>query len=402
VQETAAEMGRAPDTLRPLVEALLHNRFGGTVRLDSGVMFDPGARSQVYRFTILDGPGGLPATVIAKQATGRGGKTYAPDDPTGPACGLFNDWAGLQFLDALGGDRPPAARFYGGDRAAGVLVLEDMGDGAHLHTFVLGRDPAAAEAALIGLATTLGRMHALAAGKTGEYRRLRAALGPANPAAMLDGYDWLAPAFDGMVVAFGITPARGTAADLAVLHAALRDPGPFLTYLHGDPCLDNCLLTPAGVRLFDFEVGGAGQALTDGVYGRMRFPSCWCVGQLPAAIPLRMEAAYRAQLVRGCPAAADDRLFYHAVAEACAFWILRMGQAQQLTRALESDYEWGIATGRQRFLLRLPMVSRLLQEMGHLEALGASFGMMAAQGARLWPDLDPMLPYPAFQSGAPS
>jgi hypothetical protein len=397
VPDLSAETGRGPDTLRFVVEAILHNRFGGRVRLDSGAPFEAGSRAQVYRFTILDGPAGLPATVIAKRAAGRGGKTYDPDDPTGPAWWLFNEWAGLQFLDALGGERPPAARFYGGDRAAGVVALEDMGEAAHLHTFVLGSDPAAAEAALIGLAATLGRMHALAAGKTGEYRRLRDALGPANPEAILDGYDWLAPAFDSMAEALGLTPAPGTAGDLAALRTALRDPGPFLTYLHGDPCLDNCLQTPAGVRLFDFEVEGAGPALTDGVYGRMRFPSCWCVGQLPAAIPLRMEAAYRAELVRGCPAAADDTLFYHAVAEACAFWILRMGQAQQLTRALESDYDWGIATGRQRFLLRLPMVTRLLQEIGHLEALGASFGAMADQMARRWPDLAPMPAYPAFQ-----
>jgi Phosphotransferase enzyme family len=267
VPDASALAGRAPDTLRPAVEAILQNRFGGRVRLDSGVPFEAGSRAQVYRFTILDGVAGLPATVIAKRAAGRGGKTYDPDDPTGPAWWLFNEWAGLQFLDALGGERPPAARFYGGDRAAGVVALEDMGVAAHLHTFVLGSDPAAAETALIGLATTLGRMHALAADKTGEYRRLRDALGPANPEALLDGYDWLAPAFDGMAAALGITPAPGTGTDLAALRAALRDPGPFLTYLHGDPCLDNCLQTPAGVRLFDFEVGCAGPALTDGVYG---------------------------------------------------------------------------------------------------------------------------------------
>jgi hypothetical protein len=276
------------------------------------------------------------------------------------------------------------------------VVLEDMGEGGHLHTFLLGNDPAAAEAALIGLATTLGRMHALGAGNVAAYRRLRDALGPANPEATLDGFDWLTPAFAGMVAALGITPAPGTDSDLLALGAALRDPGPFLTYIHGDPCLDNCLLTPAGVRLFDFEVGGPGQALLDGVYGRMRFPSCWCVGQLPAGVPLRMEAAYRAELVRGCPAAADDTLFAHAVAEACAFWILRMGQWKQLTRALESDYEWGIATGRQRFLLRLPMVARTLGEIGHLEALGASFARMADAAARRWPDLAPMPYYPAF------
>jgi hypothetical protein len=43
------------------------------------------------------------------------------------------------------------------------------------------------------------------------------------------------------------------------------------------------------------------------------------------------------------------------------------------------------------------LVSRLLQEVGYLEALGASFGAMADAAARLWPDRAPLPAYPAFQ-----
>jgi hypothetical protein len=43
------------------------------------------------------------------------------------------------------------------------------------------------------------------------------------------------------------------------------------------------------------------------------------------------------------------------------------------------------------------MVARTLGEIGHLDALGASFARMANAALRRWPDLAPMLYYPAFQ-----
>ncbi len=381
-------------TFRSVTERVLTGTFNGAVRLDNGEPLDASPRSTVYRYAAREGPRGTPASVIVKRAGGED-ETYDPDAADGPAPRLFNEWAGLQFLDHLGGEHSPAARFYGGDRAAGLVVLEDLGTAGHLDEILLGDNPTAAEDALIDLATTLGRMHALTIGKDGEYRQIHAALGPPEPA--IASYDWLAPRFHDMAAALGIAPQPGTEADLATLHTVLHNPGPFLAYTHGDACPDNCLRIGGTVRLFDFEGGYLRHALIDGVFGRLHFPSCWCVGRLPTPIPPRLEEAYRAALTQGCPVAADDTLFDRAVVEACIYWLIRFDRVYPLTTILERDEEWDRATIRQRLLFRFAIVARTVQESGYLEALGATIAAMAARLQSLWAiDTAPMPSYPAF------
>jgi hypothetical protein len=75
---------------------------------------------------------------------------------------------------------PLAPRCYGGDPASQTVVLEDLGDGDAPNTYecVLGRDPAAAAAALLDHTRLTGQLHAATVGRQGDYARLRAALGP--------------------------------------------------------------------------------------------------------------------------------------------------------------------------------------------------------------------------------
>jgi hypothetical protein len=245
-----------------------------------------------------------------------------PDATDGPARHFFNEWAGLELLTAaVSGDHPPAARFYGA--------------AAHLHTLLLGDDAVAAQEALIAFAAALGRMHTLTADRFDEYHRMRSALGPFDHRAGFFEYDSLAPAFRDIAATLYTPLHPGTDADLRLLRARLRDPGPFLTLIHADACPDNCLRVGNDMRLFDFEGSTFGHALIDGVYGRMHFPSCWCVSRLPEQLPLRMEAAYRVALVQGCPDGADDARFFAAVVEARAFWLIRTAQWTQLAELLE-------------------------------------------------------------------
>jgi tRNA A-37 threonylcarbamoyl transferase component Bud32 len=101
--------------------------------------------------------------------------------------------------------------------------------------------------------------------------------------------------------------------ELEALMASMSESGPFLAYTHGDPCPDNCLLSDSRVCLVDFEVAGFRHVLIDGVYGRIHFPTGWCVNRIEQRIVQQMELAYRAELVKGCPEAADDVQFYHAI-----------------------------------------------------------------------------------------
>ncbi len=376
---------------RIVAEGILHTMLGAVEALDAS----PGM--QALRCSMVEGSSDTPTTVIVKRVA-RDGDPYDPDAPDGPAWWLFNDWAGLSFLDHLAGEHSPAARFYGGDRRAGLLVLEDLGADAHLDTLLLGHDPVAAEEALRRLAATLGRMHALTIDKEEEYHRVRAALGPANPRAYDGRYDWIAPTIRTMAATMGVATPAHLDDDLTLLTVRLSDPAPFLAYIHGDACPDNCVHSGDTVRLFDFEHGRFGPALIDGVYGRLPFPSCWCIGRLPERVARDMEDTYRAALAHGCPAATDDTLFYRAVVEACVYWLAHFARLNLLTALLERDSLWDTATLRQRFLQRLDAVDRALQEVAYLEAIGALTATIAANLHALWdPTTQPMPYYPAFQ-----
>ena len=105
-----------PDSMA-VAERILSERFGGPVRLRGGWTAPGGLFSSVRRGHVVSAPEETPASVIVKTAR----PNFLED--------LFCDWAATQFLSGLAGETPPAPRFYGGDREAGVIVLEDLGDG---------------------------------------------------------------------------------------------------------------------------------------------------------------------------------------------------------------------------------------------------------------------------------
>ena len=196
------------------------------------------------------------------------------------------------------------------------------------------------------------------------------------------------------------TPRRPSLSDedLTLLATRLSNPAPFLAYIHGDACPDNCVHIGNTVRLFDFEHGRFGPALIDGVYGRLPFPSCWCIGRLPEPVARDMEEMYRAALSHGCPAAADDTLFYRAVVEACVYWLAHFARLHPLAEVLERDSLWDTATMRQRCLLRIDSVDRALREVAHLGAIGALIATIAVRLHTLWdPTTKPIPYYPAFR-----
>src|SRR5215469_2598101 len=141
--------GTAMSTLVETVataEQLLSDCFGGAVRLGDGEDLGGSSRSKVYRFSVLAGPDGMPKSVIVKQAQSVGDKVYNPDVPDIPAWTLFNEWASLEFLSRIADAGVSfGPRFYGGDRASGQIVMEDLGTGKRLDHFLLGSDAAKAE-----------------------------------------------------------------------------------------------------------------------------------------------------------------------------------------------------------------------------------------------------------------
>jgi hypothetical protein len=374
-------------------ERVLSAAWGGPVRLgtgdrQSGTM----ARSRVLRCPVVEAPAGAPATVIVKCVLGDGRATYDPEESQAgsPASRLYNEWAATQFLSSLPADPPLSGRVYGGDRAEGLIVLEDLGTGECLADLLQGKGQARLEAGLITYAASLGRLHASTIEREEEFERRRAALGargPSEPKADQRLGDWLRediPKFKEGCEALGVQPAAGFDAETALVAATVREPGPFLAFTPGDTCPDNHRFADGWLRFFDFESCGFRHALLDAAYFHVPFPTCWCVNRFPVEIPPRMQVAYRAELVKGCPGAADDTRFHAALVECCAWWTIAT-VSWHLMGALEKDSQWGISSVRQRQLLRLDTFAATAEQFGHLEAIGATAREMAARLRALWP-----------------
>jgi hypothetical protein len=383
------------------VQRVLSEAWGGPVTLGDCYQLRGG---RVLRFEVADAPSvdgtPPPASVVVKQAPRDAEHPYDPDsiDPrTGP-WGFFADWAGTRLLASLPRGGEYGVRCYAGDRAAGILVIEDLGDGEALVDRLMGDDPRQAEDGLRLLAECAGKMHAETIGKQERYQAYRDALGPRGPRGgwrRLEEYrERLLKGFD----TIGIEPAKGFDEEYGRLAAAMDDPGPFLAYVHGDPCPDNVRIADGRLRLFDFETGGFKHAMLDAVYGRIAFPTCWCVNRLPPHVAPMMEAAYRAELVRGCSAAADDVRFRQELVHCCAAWLIVNG-IWMLAEVHRDDFRWGISTWRQRVLVRLDALADATEEFDHLPAMGATARRCTRRLREIWPGEAEAMPlYPAFRA----
>ncbi len=314
-------------------------------------------RSSVLRCHVTRSAAAAPSTVIVKQA---------PAEPGQAELALCNEWAALTFLSRLELDPPVSPALYGGDRSARLLVVEDLGDGDGVVDALLGSDPAAAKAALVAFTRALGRMHAASIGRLEVYRRLRLKLGPLGGESIIDS-SALRGRFEAALRGAGVR--LGAAADdVESVIERITEPGPFLALVHGDACPSNERMRGSDVVLLDFGTAGLRHALLDGVCGAVAFPTCWCARRLPQRMPALMEQSYRSELVRGCPAAADDRSFALAAATGCAYWLIETTTIALLTLP-SGDSQWGISTVGERLALRAQLFTELADAVGDYGAL---------------------------------
>jgi hypothetical protein len=400
-----------PD-LSPLVasaERILADAWGGPVRLDAGDR-QGGTRwrSTVLRLRVLEGPDGAPETVILKSFEGKSDEKFDPAEtkPWGPAGRFFREWSATLFLNRLPDQPPLCARLYGADAERGFILLEDLGDGAALSDHLTGSDAAAAESAALAYAAGMGRLHAATAGHAAGLSTLRAELAPhmewppdIGPSAR-DWQDEDLPKFREGLAALEVTPAAGFDAETAEVARLLNMPGPFLAFAPGDTCPDNHRLFPDGVRFFDFEFSEFRHALLDGAYPVVPFPTCWCVSRFPEGLPRRMVAAYRDELVKGCPEAADDTRFVPSLAAATAAWAIT-SVGWSLAKALETDERWGISTIRQRHVHRMETFAALSAETDCFPAIGETCREAATRLRERWGEEGEMPLYPPWRSPAP-
>ncbi len=393
-------MSKAPDTadeavLRALAaaEAALRGATGALLILAAPRrLSDPERRNLALRVTMRGGSG--ERTIIVKQSV-----PPPWEKPEAQAVSL--DRLGPLFLDAVAAGRGHApAVLASADR---LIVLEDLGDGPTLVEPLLRGSAGEAEAALLALARRLGRLHADTVGLRARFDALQTSLWPGSELRIRRFFERVDTVLDS--IEQRLPDVRFPREECAAVAAALADPGPFLAYTHGDPCPDNVFLVNGEARLIDFEHGRFGHALIDGVYVRMAFPTCWCAGRSPDDVVARCEAAYRAELARRVPPAADDAIYFRALTEAAAAWLIaRLDWL--LPSALDGPSLWGISDGRARLLNDLDVFAALAERSGALPAFRDFAGALRRDLERRWPETTPLALYPAFRakaaSGAPS
>ncbi len=237
----STDQGRSLSIIKLRVEELLTGIWGSKVQLaPNAADLQASGRTLVYRFSLLEKPVDAPQHVIVKAMPITEGISEASS--TAPEnsfrllfndwAGLqflssfrlfFNDWAGLQFLSEIAPHPALAPRFYAGDKAHGLIVMEDLGTGNGLHHLLLADDPETAEEAAIQYAATMGKMHAATIGKQEAFSHIRQELGPAD----IPDYTWISSALWETIHMLNVVPAAGIEDELKQLTSIMENPGPF-------------------------------------------------------------------------------------------------------------------------------------------------------------------------------
>jgi Ser/Thr protein kinase RdoA (MazF antagonist) len=317
-----------PEGEQRTVEALLTSALGEPAVLRAAEpLWD---RGHVFRLHLASG-----RAVILKRRRRQG--------PIGAQ--LFGDeLAALDYLNAM--PVPVAPRLLGADARRGLLLMEDLGEGATLADSLMaaGRDRVQAE--LIAYARALGSLHAWSMGHPGEAAGLLARHGQGDDAGprWRDAVQRGKEPFLAAVATLGVA-SYGVAEEIDQVHRMIIGTA-YLGLVHGDPCPDNVRLIDGTCRIVDFEYAGWGPVAYDAAYLLAPFPSCWCFARLPMGVAGPAVEAYRARLeATGIELGPDWENLTTAVL-AAAF----LGRGQVFAEALDQDHEWGTTTMRPRLL----------------------------------------------------
>lgn len=395
------ESGRDSRLLTTIESArrLMSRELGTDTRLQPETVFrGEGARTAVLRCRVRGGPRTAPRTVIVKAFFGDHGEEAA----SSARARLVNEWSGTVFVQSRRRGLVPAC--LGGDLDAGVILLEDLGDGLCLMDALWDGDRDRAEEGLLTCAAALARIHAATAGGHEAYEELRGELGGAGPRVDETVYGELLrhhlPGIRDVCDAFGLrfTSRLETEADQIVRH--LDQPGPFLALGLGGMCPDNNRFDIAGggpprIRFFGLELAGHRNAMLDAAHLLLPFPTCWCVNRLPDDLPARIEDAYRAALVEEGLTAAEGEAFGRHLSEAMVAWFI-VTTHWSLTEELRGRGDLRTSTRRRRLPLRAGNTARICRRHRHMPQWADLAERLADAMLERWGEEARMPLYPSF------
>jgi Phosphotransferase enzyme family len=380
-----------PPAVLEASERLVQAAFGARCRVvtEAAEVVGERARSSIHRLSLS---GGAIQHVILKRS-----KPAEREDLTESVQDFCNEWAALQLLSTVA-PQTVAPRFFGGDLEQRLLLMEDLGAAPSLADRLLAPDREEAEVACLAYARCLGRLHAATTGKGTAYLdMLRSITGKESPDPWHERVQRIFSQLAASLASAGVELDAACLSEVQALGESLLLKASAAVLTHGDPCPDNALVVDGEMRLIDFEFAGLRPPLVDGAYGRVPFPTCWCVSRLPQNLVSAMETSYREELRQASSWVGDEQAWRRAVVEASAFWLVSDVAEWLLPVALKEERVWGISTFRQRLLMRLPLFTELTREYGHLPALGHLAQQFADRLVRRWPELEPMPLYPAFR-----
>jgi hypothetical protein len=287
------------DAIRRVLDA----RFGAGLRIVGHTFLHQEESPVVVSVALAGAPIDSAVAKFAKR-----GSDGRIDDDSDAAWKLANEWATLAFLTEVSAAESllqplPVPEFYGGDRAAGVVVMADLGAGDSLANVLLrsaGEAPGvAAEERLGGWVDSVARIHLATFGRTGRYRELREPLGrlaEADPGEQ----ERMSAAWLELADRLGVEHDSDVETELALVAALVAQPGDWEVVSIRDLCPDNNRVRPDGsVWLFDAEYSAPQHALLDVAYLHATMPSCWCVRRLPAGLADRLVTRYAGALAVG-------------------------------------------------------------------------------------------------------
>jgi hypothetical protein len=354
---------------------LLSPALGVSVELKlAEVVYDyEGAPSTILRCRVVGNLDSAPATVIVKKGNLEGD-------------GLLYETAALRFLDELMTGVTP--RFFGLDREAKVLVMEDLvcQPEQHLGNILFAEDAIYATAALSAFHAELARMHLVTMGHEARLRQFQ------------DQYEAKRPSrhrINRIIEGLRALPDNLLGIGVSINDSARQNigPGPFTALVHGDATPANAFYTGSEIRLFDLETAQFRHALLDGAYSRLRYLHSVWARQIPLDVQRQLMKDYREAMIAGCPV--DENTFDRAFVACCAGWLA--GLCSFIPAVLDKDRKWGRSTNRQRVVAGLEHFVILSGELGHFEPLAQLCRDAAQRLCSTWPESDcTMRLYPAF------
>lgn len=374
---------------------------------------EPDRRNMLLRLLIDHPQEGIPKTIILKQTAADTHK-FDFDTPQGEReieklSRFAHDWAGIEFLTAVGSDHAP--HFYAGSLEHQFILIEDLGLSHPSLVGPLTRAPSIANTqeatyALLAYVRRVGKMHVDTFGKSNQFISILQRISPRalrfNLLSEVDVSDMLKQ-FKALIG----EDSRELGNEIQSVYEFSKSHGDFHVLLHGDTCPDNVFYQGNEIKLIDFEFCDFGNALIDGVYLRMNMPSCWCSKAVPPAVLSQMEAAYREELKKGISASLDDAVYNKQLIYACAYWLIRTISTMVVERELiaqtgplEADSQWdSLDNGlRPRILSRLEIFITSSKQTGHLPKFCEASMHLLSRLKKLWPQSRSIDVFPVFKN----